>query len=68
MNYSNLTDEELDSLSHDCFLRKEALIKEYRKTHVVPGRGMISTPEIDDLRKKMDALTMEYLRRHAKKK
>ena len=68
MNYSNLTDEELDLLSHECFLRKETLIKEYRKTHVVPSRGMISTPEIDNLRREIDALTMEYLKRHAKKK
>lgn len=68
MNYSGLTDDELDRLSHECFLRKETLIKEYRKNNAVPSRGMISTPEIDDLRKKIDALTMEYLKRHTKKK
>lgn len=68
MNYSDLTDDELDTLSHECFLRKETLIKEYRKNNVVPSRGVISTPEIDDLRKKIDAMTMEYLKRHAKKK
>lgn len=67
MNYSDLTDEELDALSHECFREKEALVKEYRETHKVPSRGIISTPEIDVLRKKRDALTREYLRRHSKK-
>ena len=64
MNYSSLTDEELEALSKKCFERREALVKEYRRTH---GRGVISTPEIDALRQKRDELTREYLKRHAKK-
>lgn len=68
MNYSDLTDDELDALSHECFLRKEALVKEYRKKHVVPSRGIISTPEIDVLREQINDLTIEYLKRHSKKK
>lgn len=67
MNYSDLTDDELESLSHECLLRKETLVKEYRQLHGV-CRGIISTPEIDALQKKRNDLTREYLRRHAKKK
>lgn len=67
MNYSNLTDEELEALSRECFQHKETLIKEYRKTHKVPSRGIISTPEIDVLKEKRDDLTREYLKRHVKK-
>ena len=67
MDYSDLTDEELEALSHECFLRTEAIVKEYRATHKVPSRGIISTPEIDALREKRDELTREYLRRHSKK-
>lgn len=67
MNYSDLTDEELESLSRECFLKKEALVKEYRETHGI-FRGVISTPEIDALRQKRNDLTREYLKRHARKK
>lgn len=67
MNYSSLTDEELEALSKKCFERREALVKEYRKTHRISGRGVISTPEIDALRQERDELTREYLKRHAKK-
>ena len=68
MNYSSLTDEELEELSKKCFERKEALVKEYRETHGISGRGVISTPEIDKLRQKRDELTREYLKRNAEKK
>ncbi len=67
MNYSDLTDKALEVLSLECFQKKEALIKEYRATHKVPSRGIISTPEIDSLRRQLDGLTREYLRRYSKK-
>lgn len=67
MNYSDLTDEELESLSHECFLKKEVLVKEYWEAHGT-FRGVISTPEIDALRQKRNDLTREYLKRHAQKK
>lgn len=67
MNYSDLSDEELEALSHKCFLQMEAIVKEYRATHRVPCRGIISTPEIDALQEKRNELTREYLRRHSKK-
>lgn len=66
MNYSDLTDEELEVLSHECFLRTEVLVKEYRATHKVPSRGIISTPEIDAMREKRNDLIREYLKRHSK--
>ena len=66
MNYSDLTDEELEALSHECFLQTEALVKEYRATHKVPSRGIISTPEIDAMREKRNDLIREYLKRHSK--
>lgn len=67
MNYSNLTDEELEIRSHECFLQTETLITEYKKTHKLPSRGIISTPEIDALRAERSDLIREYLRRHTKK-
>ena len=67
MNYSDLTDKELEALWHEYFLQEEALVKEYRATHKIPSRGIISTPEIDDLRKKQVDLLREYLKRHSKK-
>lgn len=66
MNYSDLTDEELEALSHEYFLKKETLVKEYRAAHGT-FRGVISTPEIDELKKKRDDITRELLKRHAKK-
>lgn len=66
MNYSDLTDEELEALSHEYFLRTEALVKEYRANHKILSRGIISTPEIDALREKRIDLTREYLKRHSK--
>lgn len=39
--------EQIDQLTKESVRRENALIAEYRRTHTVPGRGVISTPEID---------------------
>lgn len=41
------TKEELDLLWKASIERRDKLIREYRDTHQVPSRGIISTPEID---------------------
>ena len=47
--------------------RENSLIAEYRRTHTVPGRGVISTPEIDAERAEQKRLYGEYLKALANK-
>lgn len=54
---SNRTDErtekrnqELRNFGQEMQQRKDALIDEYKKTHKIPSRGIIDTPEIRALR------------------
>lgn len=41
------TKDELLELCRASHAREEELIKEYRRTHKIPSRGIISTPAID---------------------
>lgn len=54
------TKEELDALSRASHARMEALIQEYRRTHQLPSRGIISTPEIEAERAEQKRLFAEY--------
>lgn len=54
------TKEELDQLWKESVDRYEALIQEYKRTHKLPSRGVIITPEIQALREEQKALYAEY--------
>ena len=54
--------EQIDQLTKESVRRENALIAEYRRTHTVPGRGVISTPEIDAERAEQKRLYGEYLK------
>lgn len=54
------TKEELDALSVKLARQEEALIQEYKRTHKLPSRGVIITPEIQALREEQKALYSEY--------
>ena len=59
--------EQIDQLTKESVRRENALIAEYRRTHTVPGRGVISTPEIDAERAEQKRLYGEYLKALANK-
>ena len=54
--------EQIDKLTKESVRREKALITEYRRTHTVPSRGIISTPEIDAERAEQKRLYGEYLK------
>lgn len=54
------TKEELDQRWKESVERCEKLVKEYRRTHKIPSRGIISTPEIDAERAEQKRLFGEY--------
>lgn len=54
------TKEELDRLWKESVDRYEALVREYKRTHTLPGRGVITTPEIEAERAKQKRLFGEY--------
>lgn len=54
--------EQIDQLTKESVRRENVLIAEYRRTHTVPGRGVISTPEIDAERAEQKRLYGEYLK------
>lgn len=58
------TIEQLDQLWKESVEREENLIKEYRLTHKIPSRGIISTPEIDAERAKQKRILGEYSQLH----
>ncbi|MBU3806297.1 MAG: hypothetical protein H9882_05325 [Candidatus Fournierella pullistercoris] len=58
----NYTKEQLDELWIKSRRRYETLIAEYRRTHKVPSRGIISTPEIDAERAEQKRLRKEYFK------
>ena len=39
--------EQIDQLTKKSVQRERSLVAEYKRTHPVPSRGIISTPEID---------------------
>lgn len=59
--------EQIDQLTKESVRRENALIAEYRRIHTVPGRGVISTPEIDAERAEQKRLYGEYLKALANK-
>lgn len=56
------TKEQLDQLWIESRRRYETLIAEYRRTHKVLSRGIISTPEIDAERAEQKRLRKEYFK------
>ena len=50
------TTEELMALSQELAMREENLIQEYKRTHRLPSRGIIITPEIQALRDKQKTI------------
>lgn len=54
------TKEKLDQLWKESVDRYEALIQEYKKTHTLPSRGIITTPEIEAERAEQKRLFGEY--------
>lgn len=60
MGTEKYTKEELDRLSEESTRRYEALVEEYKRTHKLPSRGVISTPEIEAERAEQKRLYSEY--------
>ena len=54
------TKEQLDAKMRESVRKEEALIQEYKRTHKLPNRGVIITPEIQALREEQKALYAEY--------
>lgn len=54
------TKEELDRLWKESVDRYEALVREYKRNHTLPGRGVITTPEIEAERAEQKRLFGEY--------
>lgn len=54
------TKEQLDAKMRESVRKEEALILEYKRTHKLPSRGVIITPEIQALREEQKALYAEY--------
>lgn len=54
------TKEQLDAKMRESVRKEEALIQEYKRTHKLPSRGIIITPEIQALREEQKALYAEY--------
>ncbi len=54
------TKEQLDAKMRESVRKEEALIQEYKRTHKLPSRGVIITPEIQALREEQKALYAEY--------
>jgi hypothetical protein len=57
---ANYTEEEIEALRRESVHREKELIKEYKRTHYVPSRGIIITPEIQAERDKQKALFIAY--------
>ncbi len=56
----NYTKEQLDDAMRESVKRENDLVQEYRHTHQIPSRGIISTPEIDAERAEQKRLFGEY--------
>lgn len=55
---------QLDKEMRESVSRMETLIQEYRRTHKIPSRGIISTPEIDAERAEQKRIFGEYCKLH----
>lgn len=60
MSEKSHTLEELNARSRELARQEEALIQEYKRTHKLPSRGTIVTPEILALRQEQKKLYGEY--------
>ncbi len=60
--------EEINKLTVESIHREDLLIAEYKRTHKIPSRGIISTPEIDAERAEQKRLYGEYLKALAQNK
>lgn len=60
----NYTKEQLDQLMKESVYRTEKLVQEYRRTHKIPSRGIIFTPEIDAERAEQKRIFGEYCKLH----
>lgn len=59
--------EQIDQLTKKSVRRERSLAAEYKRTHSVPSRGIISTPEIEAERAEQKRLYGEYLKALANK-
>lgn len=60
--------EEINKLTVESIHREDLLIAEYKRTHKIPSRGIISTPEIDLERAEHTRLLGEYIKALAQNK
>lgn len=60
--------ESIDALWNASIDRQEALVKEYKRTHEIPSRGTIDTPEIQAEREEQKRLFAEYCKLRDTKK
>lgn len=60
--------EQIDQLTKKSVQREHSLVAEYKRTHPVPSRGIISTPEIDAERAEQKRLYGEYCKLIANRK
>lgn len=56
------TVEQINELIKESVRRERTLVAEYKRTHSVPSRATISTPEIDAERAEQKRLYGEYLK------
>ncbi len=59
---SNEQLEQLEQLMRESIHRRDKLVAEYKRTHKIPSRGIISTPEIDAERAEHTRLLGEYIK------
>lgn len=56
------TKKELDNLWKASCVRERQLVEEYKRTHKIPSRATILTPEIEAVRAEQKRLYGEYLK------
>ena len=61
------TKEQIEQLWKESVRRERDLVAEYKRTHHVPSRATISTPEIEAERAEQKRLYVEYLKALADK-
>lgn len=61
------TKEQIEQLWKESVRRERDLVEEYKRTHRVPSRATISTPEIEAERAEQKRLYGEYLKALADK-
>ena len=56
---------ELHALSVEMAAREEVIVEEYKRTHTLPSRGVIDTPERRALRAEEKQRLMEIIERYS---